>query len=368
MERGKISALQMGWMMYPVIITTGILFLPSTTFNYAGRDLWLSPIWASITGFLIVLIVNRLNQFYPKETIIQYSSHILGTVLGKVVGVVILLFYLQVASDIIWTYGEFLIGYFLPQTPQIVVLGSMTLVCAFAVRGGLEVVGRLAEMIGPIFILLLIFIVILLLPDAEAKHMFPILGNGILPSIKGAIFTNNFFNQFLILSFFFPFLADRKKGRKWGVISVFAVLLTMVITNLITLFVLGEATDSFGAPVMTAVSYISIADFLSHLESLVMAIWIAGAFTKIIMFYYVLVLGTAQWLNLSDYRPIVFPVGFLLVLWAVWKNPNLPSFIHYAQTVTIILDPIIQTVIPLFLLLVAYLRNGKHQEKGEPEK
>lgn len=366
-EKGKISALQMGMIIYSGIIATGILFLPASTFFYAGRDLWLSPIWASIIGFLTVFIVFRINQFYPKETIIQYSSHIVGTILGKVIGIAILLYYLHVTSLVAWQYGEFINGYFLPQTPQIVILGSMTLACAFALRGGLEVIGRMAEIIGPIFILLLLFIVILLLPDVEVKHLFPIMGKGMMPSIKGAFFPNVWFGQFFLLSFFLPYVTDRQKGGKWGGSLVLAVMLTMVVANIITLFILGEATSSFRAPLMAAVKYISIADFLSHLEALVMAIWVAGAFIKICMFYYVVVLGTAQWLDLSDYRPIIFPIGFLTVLLATWQIPNVSVYISYNRTVDPFLNPIIQTVLPMFLLLVAYIRKGKHQNKEEPK-
>ncbi|MGR5984565.1 hypothetical protein ACUC2M_04945 [Bacillus cytotoxicus] len=47
-------------------------------------------------------------------------------------------------------------------------------------------------------------------------------------------------------------------------------------------------------------------------------LWVLGAFIKISVFYYVLVLGTAQWLHLSDYRPIVFPLGFFVILIGVW--------------------------------------------------
>ncbi|RBW70195.1 spore gernimation protein [Bacillus taeanensis] len=365
MEKGKISALQLAMMMYLEIIATGILFLPATTFSYAGRDLWISPILASVIGFLTVFIVYRLSQFYPKDTIIQYSTDILGVIPGKVVGAAILLFYMQGISNTIWQYGEFINSSFLPHTPQIVVLGSMILACAFAVRGGIEVMGRIAEMIIPIFLLLFLFIIILLLPDAEVKHLFPIMGKGIIPSIKGAAFVNIWFGQFLFLSFFLPFVTDQKKGGKWGVVSALVVLLTMVVTNLITLFVLGEATGSFYSPVMTAVKYISIADFLSHLEALVMAIWIAGAFIKICVFYYVVVLGTAQWLNFSDYRPIVFPLGFLMVLLAAWQFPTTAAYFSYNRTVDPFLNPIIQTSIPMFLLLVAYIRKGKHQKKEE---
>ena len=50
---------------------------------------------------------------------------------------------------------------------------------------------------------------------------------------------------------------------------------------------------------MQVAEYINIADFFEHVESVVMAIWVVGAFIKISAFYYAAALGTAQWLNLS---------------------------------------------------------------------
>ncbi|TKH09627.1 spore gernimation protein, partial [Peribacillus simplex] len=44
MEKGKISSLQMAFMMYPTIVATAVLGVPSITAKYAKTDLWLSPI------------------------------------------------------------------------------------------------------------------------------------------------------------------------------------------------------------------------------------------------------------------------------------------------------------------------------------
>jgi spore germination protein KB len=43
-EKGKITALQMGIMMYPTIIATAILIVPGITAEKAHLDLWVSPI------------------------------------------------------------------------------------------------------------------------------------------------------------------------------------------------------------------------------------------------------------------------------------------------------------------------------------
>lgn len=59
----------------------------------------------------------------------------------------------------------------------------------------------------------------------------------------------------------------------------------MTVTNLFCLFLIGDLTDTFVFPVMIAARYITIADFLQHIESLIIAIWIFGIFVKISVFY-----------------------------------------------------------------------------------
>lgn len=362
-EKGKISAAQMGIMMYPTIIATAILLVPAITARHAKQDMWLSPFWASLIGFLTVYIAVQLHQLYPQKTLIEYSEEILGKFLGKAVGLVFLFFYLHANGVIIREYGEFVVGNFLIHTPLVFVMGSMILVCSFAVRGGVEVVARLAQMIVPVVIILILANIILLIPDMEVENMFPIMEKGIMPSLIGAIIPQGWFTEFLLIAFLLPYVADHHKEKRWGMISVTAVMLTLSFINIAVLFVLGGITSRFIYPAFSAVRYISIADFLEHIEAIVMALWVAGVFVKIAVFYYALVLGTAQWLNLSDYRPIVFPIGFLLLLFAVWSAPNLMELTHFLGSSSPFYRISIQLGIPLILLFVAKWRKRTNSQK-----
>ncbi|NGQ94505.1 endospore germination permease [Brevibacillus sp. SYP-B805] len=369
MEKGKISASQMGIMMYPTIVATAILWVPEATATRAGRDMWISPILASLTGFLSVYLAVRLHRLYPKETIIQYSEHIVGRILGKGIGFVYLLFFLQLDWSILREYGELMVGQFLPRTPMFVVLGSMLLVCAAAVRGGVEVLGRAAQYFVPLFILVFGMISLMLFPDLKPVNMLPVMEKGILPAIKGAVEPLKWFGEFIVISFMLPFLTDRERGMTWGMITVIATMLTMVVINLLVLWLFGEITASLTYPYVEAVRYISIADFLEHIESLVMAIWVAGTFIKIGVLYYVLVLGTAQWLNLSDYRPLVYPIGMLLVITCMWPRPNLAELAIYLKYIAPVIGIIIQTLLPFLLLMIALIRKrvtngGKAVQEG----
>lgn len=367
MERGKISPIQMALFMNPAISATVLLLVPAITAKLARQDLWLSPIWASLIGFFIVFITYQLNKLYPRETIIEYSVLILGKYVGKLVGAVLLFFYLHVTGMIVREYGEFVSGTTLHHTPMAVIIGTMILVCSFAVIGGLEVIGRASEIIVPVVMLLYLFIFILLVKDLEIQNIFPIMEKGIKPSLMGSIAPQSWFSEFILVAFFFPYLTNRQKGMKWGMISVFSVMLLMVLTNVMNLLLFGNLTSSLTYPVMVAARYISIADFLEHLESTVMAIWIAGTFIKITVFYYVLALGTAQWLTLSDYRPIVLPIGFLVLLHGLWAAQDLQELSHFLSTSGAVYVLSVQVVIPVILLLVAFIRNKVKQRKESIE-
>ena len=248
---------------------------------------------------------------------------------------------------------------FLVNTPISVIIASMIFLCALAVRGGVEVLGRLAEFFFPVFILPLIILIILLSPDFEFKNIFPILGNGMMPSFKGAIVPNGWFTEFFLIIFLLPFLTDVKNGRKYGMITVFAVMMTLIVVNLKVLFVLGTTTATKVYPLMNAGRYISLADFFEHLESITMAVWILGAFIKISVFYYAAAIGTAQWLNLSNYRSVVWPLGILIVEFSFWGYPNVMGINRFDVIAFPFYGPLVQTLIPLFLLVIAVVRKRK---------
>jgi spore germination protein KB len=357
-EKGKISAFQLGIIMYPTVLATAILLVPAITAKTAERDLWLSPIWASLVGILTVYIACKLYKHYPEKTLIEYSEHILGRFIGKALGLIYLVFYLHMTGIIIREYGEFMVGTFLNNTPISVVMGTMVFVCAFNVRGGVEVMGRSAQVFVPIVILLFTCIVLLLIPELEPKNMFPVLEHGLIPSMKGSIVLQGWFSEFILISFLLPYLSDREKGQKWGMISVLSIMVTLVITNLASFFLFGEATSKIVYPVMVAARFISIADFFEHLESLAMMIWVGGTFVKISMFYYAIVIGTAQWLKLSNYRPLTLPIGFLLVLISIWSASSLQEMVHFLSTVSPFYLMSFQLLIPMLLLLITWVQRS----------
>jgi spore germination protein KB len=354
-EKGKISAQQLAMIMYLTIIPTAILTGPSISYGYAKQDVWISPIWA-LSGLMTIFLAFQLHNIYPGRTIIQASEQIVGRIPGKIIGFIILFFYLYKGGIIVREYEEFLVGAFLPQTPLIVVSGSMVLVCALAVRGGVEILGRFAQLLLPAFVAFFLFIMIPIIPELRPSNMLPVMGEGMMPSIAGSSTLQGWYSEFITLSFLLPFVNDREKAAKSISISFVAVILTLVVSYLVTLLLLGEMTGHYTYPFLIVARYISLAEFFTHLEALYMALWVLGTFVKISVFFYVCVLGTAQWMNLSDFRPIVFPFGFLFILMSVWAATNLQELTHAISTSVTVSLLTVWVAIPVLLFCIALVK------------
>ncbi|WP_341279038.1 endospore germination permease [Paenibacillus sp. FSL H8-0537] len=363
LETGKISSSQMAILLYPSILATSILSVPSITMTHAHQDMWLSPIWAGLFGMLTVWVAIKLNRLKPDSTLIRTSFSLLGAVPGFLVGLFYIFYLPHLTGIIIRQYGEFIISNALPMTPQFVVTGSMVLVCAINARLGIEVIGRTSQIFTAVFIFLSAFLFILLIGELHPSELLPIAENGIGPSIKGALAPAAWFSEYILIAFLLPFVNDREKAMRKSMLSVLFVTITMIATNLVCLFLMGDLTTSFIYPVMIAARYITIADFMQHLEAVVIAIWISGIFVKISVFLYVYSITVADWLKLKHYRSIVMPLAFLCTVFAYWSarsQGDIANLISISGNTYTIISLF---VLPMLLLLLMLLKNKLTRKK-----
>lgn len=152
LDKGKISALQMAFLLYPTILATGFLVVPTASAKHAQNDLWMSSLLSFFLGFVAIATAHRLHRLFPKQTIIQYSERIIGKAGGSIIGLVYVFVSFHACGSIVRQYAEFVKVNFMFKTPTLLIIGTMILLAAFAVRGGVELVARSALLLTPIFI------------------------------------------------------------------------------------------------------------------------------------------------------------------------------------------------------------------------
>lgn len=355
LDKEKISGLQMALLLYPTILATGFLTLPSATAYYAQNDLWMTGILSAFLGILAVYIATKLHELFPGKTIIEQSELILGVLPGKVIGSLFFLFWIQVSGIIVRMYTEFVAGQFLFKTPSLLIISLMVLLASFAVRGGIEVMARCAVIFTPIFIVSLILL-LLLIPALDIHNLFPVLSHGILPVLQATALPQAWVSELFCMSFLLPSMTAPASGRKWGNITLAAILLSIIYVNLISLFLLGPDTANKTYPILVTFRYISVYGIFENLESLLLAMWIVGNFIKICVFLYATVVSFTQVLRLSDYRPVVFPLGILTIVFSYWDIPDYSTIAEELRYVAPFEIPVLMILIPLLLLLIARLR------------
>lgn len=349
-------------MMVPAVVATGVLSIPSMSGRFARHDMWMTPILGSLIGFLTVYIAWKLHQLYPKLTPIQYSERILGKAAGKIVSLFLVLFYIHNTGLVVREYSDFITGNVMRETPVLIFSFTIMFVSALAARGGIEVIARSAVICTTLFMVTSVSL-LLLLKDIDVTYMLPILENGFLPVIKGSFVQHGWFSEFFMLSFIFPFIINQKKGLRSGMKASLYVMLILLYIHFFVLTLLGDSSLNEIYPVYSIVRAISVMGFFENFEVVVTASWVLGNFVKLSVFLYVASLGLAQLLRLSDYRMVVFPLSLLIIFFSYWDIPNIVFLINYMTKIQPFYFVCVQTILPLFLLLIALARR-KRSENG----
>jgi len=358
-EGGKIDSKQAIFLMVSMVLPTTFLFVTSAIAHLARQDGWISILLATLTALLIAWLVANLSRRFPGKTLFQFPEVILGRWPGKVVALLYIWWYIQVSSEVLREFGSFMVSAFMPDTPLIVFELLIMAIAAYTVRNGLEVFTRINQIVLPLILGSFVILIFLATPEMNLKRLLPVfIENGAAPVIKGAVMPAAWIGNIVTMAVLIPYLNKAKEAYK---IAVSATLITssfLISTFIADISIFGpEVSAGWFFSALNGIRMIHLANFLERMEPIAMTIWIAGGLVKISVFYWVTVLGSAQWLELKDYKPLVLPVGVILLALSIMAHDSIMDLLTFLGTIVIFQDLIIfQVGIPLLLLVVAIIR------------
>ncbi|MCL6635667.1 MAG: endospore germination permease [Peptococcaceae bacterium] len=355
---GKINSRQAAMLMLTMIFATVILFVPGITAGHARQDAWLSIILATGAGLLVARLVTALGLRFPDQTIFEYAGEILGRWPGKLVGLLYIWWFLHMGAEVISEYGSFIVAAFMVDTPIIVFHLVVVAIAAYAVRNGLEVFTRANEIFLPLILGSVLVLFVLSTRDMDLHRLLPIFEAGAVNIVKGAVPPLSWFGEIASVAVLIPYLNQPRRAHLAAAAAVLACGAFFLLTVVGILAIYGpDLTGAWMFPTLNGARIISIANFLERLEPVIMGIWVTGGFVKISVFYWAAVLGSAQVLELKDYRPLVLPVGAVLVAMSILLHPSILELLRFLDQVW---PPyalsVFEAGIPLLLLVTALVR------------
>lgn len=362
LEKGRISQSDVMWYVFSSIFATAILFVPATTVLHAHQDAWLSILWALIFGVLVSYIAITLGKRFPNKTVVEYSTDITGFFLGKIIGLIYVLYFFYVAFFVQHEFLELIVVTLLPTTPGVIIIAVLTMITCYMLYSGLEVIVRTNRVVLYVSLFFAILIILLSLPLVKTDNFFPMLEHGLAPSLRGAWTPAAWFSESAIVLMLIPFVNKTKGLIKTNINALLLLTFFLSLSIITSVGILGvELTKISHFPIYSVVHRIEY-----PVESFFLVLWIATMVTKLATFFYAGTLGLGQWLQLKDYRPLILPMAVILTALSLLSWNDIAELKEFTATVFPPSIIFVNFILTLFLLAVAGIRK-KRQQSNDPK-
>ncbi|MEE3806462.1 endospore germination permease [Lysinibacillus fusiformis] len=362
MEKEIISSRQFTIITFLYSIGTAILIIPSSITGAAKQDAWIAACIGVVLSLLAVKLFLTLANQTPSLNFVEANEKILGRFFGKITASCFLILTFLSAGELLYFIGIFMKTEVMPETPTLAFALMFSIIIMYAAYLGIETFARSAEIIFPAFVFIFIFFMVCITPQITFENIQPLLEatkTSMLYSI--ARFMSIFSFPLLVLLMLYPagvnVQPSAQKGLYFGTILGGIVLITLIVLSIL---VLGpENTSSRTFPSYALAQRISIGNFLQRIEIIMAFMWISSIYIRTFMYFYTTVVGLAQILKIKDHRPLILPMGLIIIGLSQIIHPDIVHSTNYNNEIWPIFSFIITILLPILLLIVAVIRNRK---------
>lgn len=371
MENAKITPRQLFFLL--VLFEFGTALSVGLGVN-AKKDAWIAVLLGMIAGLLLILVYGGLYRIFPTLVLTASLRKTFGKIIGWPIGLIYLVYFLYGAARDLRDAGELLVTSTFDVTPMVVIITVMIVTISYVLAKGVEVLGRTAEIyLLVLFVLGLIGNLLVMFSGIINLHnLRPIMENGFQP-----VWETTFplmvvfpFGEVICFTMLLPYLNKPQAYFKTGLYAILLSGLILTYTTALNIAVLGANIASRATfPLFTTISRVDIADFIQRLDAIVILTLIIGDFFKIAIFYYAGMMAAVDLFKFKGYRRLVVPFGFLILFLSMMIASSFQEHILEGWKVNpMYLSFPLQVVVPVLLLLIAWLRFRLFKKKGQNQR
>lgn len=367
MNSKKISSLQLIYIMSGYVLGTAMILGLGAEVK---QDAWIFTLMGMSCSVILMFIYTSLATYYPGDSLIQMIPKLVGKFIAYPIVILYILHFIYSAARGYRELGELIVTTILTDTPMFFVVFSFMLLMIYCLKGGIEIFGRMSELLFPIYIISLVLIWLLLfsVEQFNLDHLLPIFGNGAQPVLK-EVFPNgiNFpFGETIVILMFIPFLKTQQKIRRIGITIILIGGLLLTINTVLMIAVLGPELYSRDVyKLLATTQMVSVADFLERFDILVILLMVSGVFFKVGGFTFAATVAISQLFKLKQYRSVTIGVTpvilFLSFVSATSYVEHLEiGFKYYIPYV----HTLLQIIFPILFIGIAFIRKKLSNKKS----
>ncbi|WP_053955710.1 GerAB/ArcD/ProY family transporter [Inediibacterium massiliense] len=324
----------------------------------AKQDAWLAILLSILFAFPVLIIYAKLHSLFPHKNLFDIFELVLGKLLGKTLCLLYVWFSIHLGTLVLNDFGEFPTIISISETPKMIPMICIIFLCTWAIKEGITLLGRWAQLSILGVICSVVIGTLLLIPEFNINRIYPILSHGILPIMKGAFGIFSFpFAETIVFCFVFSKFKHKKSPYKIysiGLIIGSILIFTVSLTNLLTLGV--PSYTSLFFPSYASVSRIMIGDFLQRIEVIVSISFFLGGFVKISICLLAACKGITKIFNMKDYRFIVTPIALFMLNLSDFLHKNMIDVSLWTNAIWRYYAFPFQVIFPIMILILALIK------------
>lgn len=337
--------------------------------SQAKQDVWLAIIIAMVLASFIFLIYARISTLFPGKDIYEILNTLFGKVLGKIVAILYIWYAFHLGALISRDFSEFVRIISLSETPACIISISSIILTIYAVRGGIELLGRFLSIFFPVYVLMIIIVTFLAAPLFNFNNLKPILYDGLNPVLSSSFSVFSF--PFAETVLFLCLMGSLRKNS-----SVYkAYYFSLLIGGIIILIVSVRSVLILGIPnkaIQNFASYASsrlvrVGTFLQRIEASVAIVFMISGFSKSTICLYAATKGLSHLFNIKDYHKLAAPVGLLIALYSIIVHNDAAELFEWATKIYPYYAIPFQIIIPVIVWITAEIKIRTSGKKDMPE-
>ncbi|WDL97867.1 GerAB/ArcD/ProY family transporter [Alicyclobacillus sp. ALC3] len=349
-----------------LVMASSAIFLPYLMAHFVTRDSWITAGLLVANAFILYLITWLFVRICPNRTLVGGLLQGFGPWMGRALAVVFLGM-VFVAMVTLQRKSSLFIGENLsPATPLIVIDMCIIIPVGYAAFLGLEVLGRLSDVLTPAAALVTLLICALSLRNVHPSYLLPVLANGMDPVLRGAVVPWRFTLQSLFCLQFVHALKNPKKDLPRNFLWVGLIVAVVgVVAHLLMVSILGEQLAYVKYPLLEIVKAIRYGDFFQRLDPVYVGGVLMALMLQQSLMLYIFVSAAAETFNLHDYRNLVWPAVLVVAACSLllWKDgESVDEFIVYTHPGIFITGLL---TLPTMAIVSGWIRRRGRQTVGQ---
>lgn len=364
MKKERISSTQLAMLLFMIVTSTLLQFVPTVTTSLAGESAWVIPFTMPLGISLFMFWVYiKLHDRFPGLDFFQLCQTLTGIWGARAIGLAYGIFFIITDIIIVRQFADFVNLAMLQQTPPWVIILSLGFVGVYGAYMGIEVISRANQFILPLLTLSFVITTSLSLQNTVSARLFPLIKEGIMPILRGSIALTAWYGEIVIYLVLLPLLNNYKDyKRKTGIaLLMVAVFLTIDIAFSIMVFS-APLVSKFPYPFWSLIRSVEYQDYVQRIESVIFAFWMTGVVIKVAVFCYLIAWITAKTFNLKSYRSALLPTGVIKFGGAIVLFQGAFKLQALIFNFWVYFAFLFELFIPLGLLVFAVIR--KKRQKG----